>query len=129
MTRRTTAHGADRIRQAGDRPPRGALLDPVCGMEVVLATAAHTLDHNGQTYAFCSASCRERFRSDPTAFPAGGRDRGQPEVGSAEPASRQSQVGATAYTCPMHPEVRAAAPGACPDCGMALEPVNLGAAR
>ena len=27
------------------------------------------------------------------------------------------------YTCPMHPEVRAIAPGACPKCGMALEPV------
>ena len=27
------------------------------------------------------------------------------------------------YTCPMHPEVRQSGPGACPDCGMALEPV------
>ena len=26
------------------------------------------------------------------------------------------------YTCPMHPEVRQSGPGACPDCGMALEP-------
>ena len=26
-----------------------------------------------------------------------------------------------AFTCPMHPEVRESAPGACPDCGMALE--------
>ena len=25
------------------------------------------------------------------------------------------------YTCPMHPEVRQASPGACPKCGMALE--------
>src|SRR5437660_4350498 len=128
MTHRTTAHGADRLRQADDRHLRGAVLDPVCGMEVVLATAAHTLDHNGQTYAFCSASCRERFRSGPTAYLAGGRDRGQPKIGSAEPASRQSQVGATSYTCPMHPEVRRAEPGGCPDCGMALEPANLGAA-
>ncbi|MGH7325641.1 MAG: copper-transporting P-type ATPase, partial [Candidatus Rokuibacteriota bacterium] len=28
----------------------------------------------------------------------------------------------TVYTCPMHPEVRQARPGACPKCGMALEP-------
>jgi Cu+-exporting ATPase len=28
-----------------------------------------------------------------------------------------------AYTCPMHPEVRANKPGPCPKCGMALEPV------
>jgi Cu+-exporting ATPase len=27
------------------------------------------------------------------------------------------------YTCPMHPQIRQAAPGACPICGMALEPV------
>lgn len=28
------------------------------------------------------------------------------------------------YTCPMHPQIRAFAPGACPLCGMALEPVR-----
>ena len=28
------------------------------------------------------------------------------------------------FTCPMHPEVRQAGPGACPKCGMALEPVE-----
>ena len=28
----------------------------------------------------------------------------------------------TVYTCPMHPEVRQIGPGACPICGMALEP-------
>jgi hypothetical protein len=27
------------------------------------------------------------------------------------------------YTCPMHPEVRQNHPGACPKCGMALEPL------
>ena len=28
------------------------------------------------------------------------------------------------YTCPMHPEVRQMGPGACPKCGMAVEPVQ-----
>ena len=28
------------------------------------------------------------------------------------------------YTCPMHPEIRANSPGACPKCGMALEAVG-----
>lgn len=28
----------------------------------------------------------------------------------------------TTYTCPMHPDVRQQGPGACPKCGMALEP-------
>jgi len=30
------------------------------------------------------------------------------------------------YTCPMHPEVRSERPGACPKCGMNLEPVEAG---
>ena len=29
----------------------------------------------------------------------------------------------TFYTCPMHPEIRQSAPGSCPKCGMALEPL------
>lgn len=33
----------------------------------------------------------------------------------------RSGAAASAYTCPMHPEVRAAGPGRCPICGMALE--------
>jgi len=34
----------------------------------------------------------------------------------------------TVYTCPMHPEVRQNHPGACPICGMALEPAHASAA-
>jgi P-type Cu+ transporter len=30
----------------------------------------------------------------------------------------------TVYTCPMHPDIRRPAPGTCPKCGMALEPVT-----
>src|SRR5438046_3151571 len=30
----------------------------------------------------------------------------------------------TIYTCPMHPQIRRDAPGSCPICGMALEPLN-----
>lgn len=35
----------------------------------------------------------------------------------AEPAAKDA-----IYTCPMHPDVRQVGPGACPICGMALEP-------
>src|SRR5262249_22208007 len=31
------------------------------------------------------------------------------------------------YTCPMHPEVHRPGPGACPVCGMALEPLRVAA--
>ena len=34
--------------------------------------------------------------------------------------SQQPQTGV--YTCPMHPEVRQAGPGKCPQCSMALLP-------
>jgi heavy metal translocating P-type ATPase len=34
---------------------------------------------------------------------------------------------ATEWTCPMHPEIRRPGPGACPICGMALEPVTVSA--
>ena len=33
----------------------------------------------------------------------------------------------TIYTCPMHPEIRQDKPGACPKCGMALEPITASA--
>ena len=35
----------------------------------------------------------------------------------------QPQSTATVWTCPMHPEIRRNAPGTCPICGMALEPL------
>ena len=39
-------------------------------------------------------------------------------------ASAPEQVApGTVYTCPMHPQIRRDAPGSCPICGMALEPV------
>jgi Cu+-exporting ATPase len=38
--------------------------------------------------------------------------------------NRSGQVNGSDYTCPMHPEIRRPSPGACPKCGMALEPVG-----
>ena len=38
---------------------------------------------------------------------------------------RQWRRKADLYTCPMHPEIRQVGPGACPICGMALEPVTV----
>jgi len=35
-----------------------------------------------------------------------------------------AQAATAIYTCPMHPEVRQPGPGACPICGMALEPLH-----
>jgi Cu2+-exporting ATPase len=41
--------------------------DPVCGMEVDQSTEYRT-DHNGKTYYFCSAGCKETFESNPRKY-------------------------------------------------------------
>ncbi|GAB4353346.1 MAG: heavy metal translocating P-type ATPase [Immundisolibacter sp.] len=97
--------------------------DPVCGMQVAEDRTAATAQHAGATFYFCSSRCRERFVADPEKFvttDAGGQ--GQDAARPAPPAP----PGAI-YTCPMHPEVRQDHPGDCPICGMALEPVTVGA--
>jgi HEAT repeat protein len=42
----------------------------------------------------------------------------------AEGGGTGTQEPARAWTCPMHPQIRAAGPGRCPICGMALTPVK-----
>jgi P-type Cu+ transporter len=44
----------------------------------------------------------------------------------SNPAYREPAT--TIYTCPMHPEIERNEPGACPICGMALEPKTVSAA-
>jgi P-type Cu+ transporter len=87
----------------------GTAIDPVCGMRVNPATAAGHYDYRGTTYYFCGLSCLERFKAAPESF------LGAPE----RPAAA---TGAGEYVCPMDPEIRQDHPGACPKCGMALEP-------
>lgn len=87
--------------------------DPVCGMIVVPGTNRPSTEHDGQTYHFCSSKCREKFVADPARYLTGAR-------APAEPAPKGMQ-----YTCPMHPEIVRDAPGECPKCGMALEPMGV----
>jgi xanthine dehydrogenase accessory factor len=51
-------------------PPTGEARDPVCGMTVATATAAHRADFGGRTYYFCCGGCRERFLSNPAVYVA-----------------------------------------------------------
>ncbi len=44
------------------------VLDPVCGMTVDPATAKHKAEHEGLTYYFCSAGCRQKFEADPARY-------------------------------------------------------------
>ncbi|MGH8760578.1 MAG: heavy metal translocating P-type ATPase, partial [Burkholderiales bacterium] len=85
--------------------------DPVCGMAVNPAQSlAH--EYGGEIYYFCTERCRLTFRNHPQAY-LGGHEKNAPR--------RENQAGK--YTCPMHPEVIRDAPGDCPICGMALEPL------
>jgi len=92
--------------------------DPVCGMEVS-ASSPHRHVHEGRTYHFCSARCQERFAAEPLRFLA-------PPQEAPHRITPPSAAGRR-YTCPMHPEILRDAPGACPVCGMALEPIEISA--
>jgi Cu+-exporting ATPase len=92
--------------------PPAEVLDPVCGMTIDPADAVGSAEHGGETYYFCNQSCLERFRENPHQF-----------VGSSRtPEPPPTRRPGDEYVCPMDPEVRQAGPGACPKCGMALEP-------
>jgi YHS domain-containing protein len=43
-------------------------VDPVCGMQVKVATARHTAEVDGVVYYFCCANCRARFLKQPQDF-------------------------------------------------------------
>ncbi|MHA3795573.1 heavy metal translocating P-type ATPase [Sphingomonas sp. YL-JM2C] len=79
-------------------------------MTVDPAVTSHHATHAGHDYHFCSAGCRSKFVADP------GRYLGD------RPTEQEIVPEGTIWTCPMHPEVRQDLPGACPICGMALEP-------
>ena len=68
---------------------------------------------------FCSAGCRTRFVERPDQY------LGTPAGHPAPPDPQIDPGQVVEYTCPMHPEVRQPGPGACPICGMALEPVTV----
>jgi xanthine dehydrogenase accessory factor len=46
-------------------------IDPICGMEVGIATARYTYEHGGIIYCFCGPGCQEQFAKKPEAFIAG----------------------------------------------------------
>jgi P-type Cu+ transporter len=86
------------------------VVDPVCGMTVDPLTGVHKLEHEGHTYYFCTDSCRIKFAKHPGSYL------------KSEPVQPAAPTAGAIYTCPMHPEIHQAGPGACPICGMALEP-------
>ncbi len=107
----SSEHGSGpfRILQPGAAASSaGGAEDPVCHMKVDPAHSAGSFTYQGVAYHFCSRHCLAKFQADPEKYLSG--------------ATAAEAMPAGEYTCPMHPEVVQWGPGACPECGMALEP-------
>lgn len=99
--------------------------DPVCGMMVSPESArakGNVHRHGGADYFFCGSKCLAKFQAEPERFLNPVPDSGSESVQNTL-QNRKSDI----FTCPMHPEIRHIGPGACPICGMALEPLDPGA--
>jgi len=83
-------------------PSMTSAADPVCGTAVDPAQKPAS--------PHLCASCRTEFAADPQKYL------------EKRPSPPDAPAEGVIYTCPMHPEIRQAAPGFCPICGMALEP-------
>jgi Cu+-exporting ATPase len=105
-------------------------------MTVNPATAAGQYDYAGTRYYFCNPSCLARFKANPESFLRGGpkghaahadasKDAAQAADASKDAAQAADANKDVLYTCPMHPEIVQTGPGACPKCGMALEPLTV----
>ena len=114
----TANHAADAPHSHGTNNDKAdaakTARDPVCGMMVDPNTTEHRSAHDGHPYYFCSTGCHTKFDADPEKYLA--------------PTALQTQEPVpegTVYTCPMHSQIRQVGPGACPICGMALEPLMM----
>ena len=95
-----------------DAPGENSVSDPVCGMRIEISADSRSTSFGDQKFYFCSDECQAKFADDPWFYASG----------NASKMGQQAQPGAQ-WTCPMHPEIIRDKPGACPICGMALEPV------
>jgi xanthine dehydrogenase accessory factor len=55
---------APRVSLPDDDAEHATAIDPVCGMTVETASAAHRLAHAGRTFFFCGAGCRAAFTAE-----------------------------------------------------------------
>lgn len=85
--------------------------DPVCGMDLDPAHSAGSHAHGGVIYHFCSTHCVTRFAANPDKY--------------LHPGAEPELMPGGQYICPMCPQIVQDGPGACPICGMALEPMEV----
>ncbi len=115
-------HGNLDVRPHDKDASKGIATDPVCGMSVKVSPETLREELEGEEYFFCSDRCLAQFKTDPWLYAWSGGADGHMHEGAPAPAPSISG-GLTQWTCPMHPEILKDEPGACPICGMALEPL------
>ncbi|MBI3992350.1 MAG: YHS domain-containing protein, partial [Candidatus Lambdaproteobacteria bacterium] len=134
-----TPHGQMHAAQAQPAAASARHVDPVCGMSVG-DDSPHRSEHRGQSYYFCCGGCLKKFQADPQKFlgqPAHGGHDAHAHAGHAHDhaahahghKARGQETPGVNYVCPMCPGVKESKPGACPSCGMALEPDRVAAPR
>jgi Cu+-exporting ATPase len=89
--------------------------DPVCGMVTDDPEAYQRYEFEGEDFYFCSDHCLTKFKADSRKY-----IHGKTLPASPEKVEEKGRM----YTCPMDPEIVQDHPGACPKCGMALEPMT-----
>ncbi|MBI5558051.1 MAG: heavy metal translocating P-type ATPase [Deltaproteobacteria bacterium] len=97
--------------------PKQDFTDPVCGMSTDDPEAFTRYSRDGRDYYFCSGHCLEKFKTNPGEFSG-------EKSGFSEETKEEKPAAGRQFTCPMHPEIVRDTPGACPKCGMPLEPVT-----
>jgi Cu+-exporting ATPase len=144
-----TQNAMEKLPLVQDPPAPERVRDPVCGMSVARgASKGGSYEYEGETFHFCNPKCREKFAADPQRYLAerapvetDGPDHQHHGHGTAahdhrvhqqahaagptQPRHDGAPLPSTTYVCPMDPEVRQSGPGACPKCGMALEPETV----
>src|SRR5262249_34158228 len=98
------------------------VIDPVCGMTVDPPTAPAQATYQDTVYYFCNPHCRDRFLVEPESYLQGKREPMSLGVLNEPPGQPGTK---REYICPMDPEVVSDRPGACPKCGMMLEPRDV----
>jgi Cu+-exporting ATPase len=92
--------------------------------------------HDGKTFYFCCQSCATKFATSPEKYLGApnatatdstpvqllGTKSTQPSPPPPEQRATPKQDAPADYICPMDPDIHEDRPGACPKCGMALEP-------
>jgi xanthine dehydrogenase accessory factor len=70
--RRARSRPPESAPQPEAAPGHGVAIDPICGMQVDIASARWTAERNGQTFYFCAPGCRRAFVAAATSGVATG---------------------------------------------------------